>query len=151
MPFADIIRSANATIEDVADLIETIASASHDTVWTPWTPTYGASGSMTYTSVTTNVAKYIRLGTACFCILNFNGTTGGTASTIITATLPFTGSSYPGASLSWACEITPAGAGEIARMTIPSSDLTLVYVRRNSNALFPLGAVSASACFVYEV
>src|SRR5690242_9092441 len=41
-----------------------------------WTPTYGALGSMTYTSVTTTVGKYWRHGSMVFFRLNCTGTTG---------------------------------------------------------------------------
>ena len=57
-------------------------------VWQDWTPTYGAAGSMTYTSVTTNVAKYLIIGKMLFYFIEASGTTGGTGSTYLTFTLP---------------------------------------------------------------
>lgn len=59
-------------------------------VFTSWTPTYSASGSMTFTSVTTRFAYYIQLGKIVIFMLNAGGTTGGTASNELRATLPVT-------------------------------------------------------------
>lgn len=58
--------------------------------WTAWVPTYGATGSMTYGTVTTNSARYIQIGKTVFFQLSADGTTGGTASDTITFTLPVT-------------------------------------------------------------
>jgi hypothetical protein len=63
--------------------------------WDSWTPSYSASGSMTYTSVTTNRAKYLQLGKLVFFTLSATGTTGGTASNAIIATLPVTAAYSP--------------------------------------------------------
>lgn len=56
--------------------------------WQSWTPTYGAGGSMTYTNVTTEYAKYVQVGKTVIFQLAAVGTLGGTASTEITITLP---------------------------------------------------------------
>lgn len=53
-----------------------------------WTPTYSASGSMTYTSVVTSFAYFKIAGNVCEIMLRAAGTTGGTASTSLHATLP---------------------------------------------------------------
>ena len=55
-----------------------------------WAPTYSCSGSMTYTSITTSYAQYKLIGSTMFIVLYVNGTTGGTASTALIASLPFT-------------------------------------------------------------
>ena len=89
--YANSIRSVNATMEDIATLIEgTIGSSSNDAVSTAWTPTYAASGAMTFTGVSTDIAKYVVKGAEVTVFFRFTGTTGGTASTSITFTLPFT-------------------------------------------------------------
>jgi hypothetical protein len=55
-----------------------------------WQPTYSANGSMTYTSVTETKAGYKVTDNKVNILLNRAiGTTGGTASTGITVTLPF--------------------------------------------------------------
>ena len=58
--------------------------------WTDWTPTYGAESPMTFTSVTTVVAKYIVIDTIVYFILGASGTTGGTASPAIYFSPPYT-------------------------------------------------------------
>jgi len=61
---------------------------SYDSGWGDWIPTYGAGGSMTYTSVTSHVARYkMNLGVVTLELVS-RGTTGGTASAYITLTLP---------------------------------------------------------------
>lgn len=58
------------------------------TPWTNWTPTYSATGGMTYTGVTSVVAKYFVIGKVCFFVLMCIGTTGGSSSDAIQVTLP---------------------------------------------------------------
>lgn len=63
-----------------------------ETRWLDWTPAYSASGSLTYTSVTTAVAKYKIVGESeLHYEIRATGTLGGTASTTLSATLPFEG------------------------------------------------------------
>jgi hypothetical protein len=57
--------------------------------WLQWNPQYSASGSMTFTSVTTDGAWYKVGHRQCFVQLRAFGTTGGTASFEIRATAPF--------------------------------------------------------------
>lgn len=91
MAYADILRSIVApSMEDVADLIEGIFSAAFGLTWGTWTPTWGGTGSLTFTSVTTNPALYIQCGKLVILIIHGSGTTGGTTSTAITYTLPVT-------------------------------------------------------------
>jgi hypothetical protein len=54
-----------------------------------WTPSYGATGSMTYTSVTTNNAWFYVSGKVSHYALSATGTTGGTAHLGVTFSLPF--------------------------------------------------------------
>ena len=54
-----------------------------------WTPTFDALAPMTYTSVTAGVARYKLMGSIMFVNLYSSGTTGGTASAQINATIPF--------------------------------------------------------------
>jgi hypothetical protein len=55
--------------------------------WLNWSPTYGAAGSMTYTSVTTAFAKFKLTRNEVEILLYATGTTGGTANNTITFTL----------------------------------------------------------------
>lgn len=59
--------------------------------WFTYSPTWAASGSMTYTTVTTALAKFKIDGNTCTVKLATTaGTTGGSASPFITATPPVT-------------------------------------------------------------
>jgi len=78
-------------MEDVATLIEgVLGSSSNDATLSTWTPSYSASGAMTFTSVVTNYAKYMYHGKLVWFSIRATGTTGGTASTDIYFTLPVT-------------------------------------------------------------
>lgn len=59
-----------------------------------FTPSYSASGLMTYTSVTTIRAKYRHRDQSVELYLNFEGTTGGTASNVLQVSLPFNVAPY---------------------------------------------------------
>jgi len=61
----------------------------YETDWKDWLPVNSASGSMTWTSVSVIIAKYKLVGNALHIILAEEGTTGGTASTDLISTLPF--------------------------------------------------------------
>ena len=64
--------------------------------WTSWTPTYNGSGAMTFTGVSTAYAKYQQIGKRIDFMLEATGTTGGTASNILTFTLPIAKASVTG-------------------------------------------------------
>lgn len=55
-----------------------------------WQPTYSANGSMTYTTVTTDVAEYRIFGRDLRFEVEAVGTIGGTVNVSVIATLPFT-------------------------------------------------------------
>jgi hypothetical protein len=61
----------------------------YETRWLTYTPTYSASGSMTWTSVTTTTSAYKIISDNLSLELFALGTTGGTASTELRATIPF--------------------------------------------------------------
>lgn len=56
--------------------------------WESYTPSLGASGSMTYTGTSVAVAKWIQIGSKIDVFSQFSGTLGGTAAALITMTLP---------------------------------------------------------------
>lgn len=55
-----------------------------------YSPSFSASGSMTFTSITTNIARFVVQGGLVTVFLNASGTTGGTASNNLRASLPIT-------------------------------------------------------------
>lgn len=61
--------------------------------WFNYTPTYTGSASMTFESVTTNEAKFKADGSSITLSVYAAGTTGGTASTELNASLPVTATS----------------------------------------------------------
>lgn len=65
-------------------------SASALVAWQTWSPSYSASGSMTFTSVTTNYAKYVQIGKVVYFQINASGIRGGSTSNEMYFTLPIT-------------------------------------------------------------
>ena len=63
-------------------------SLSYDSRWISWTPTYTTSGSMTWTSITTEHARYKIVNDVVFFEIFVHGTTGGTQSNELRFTLP---------------------------------------------------------------
>lgn len=61
----------------------------YETRWLTWKPTYGATGSMTYTTVTEEIARYMVSQKSLSITLRSFGTTGGSASNALDASLPF--------------------------------------------------------------
>lgn len=58
--------------------------------WSSYTPTLSQSGSLTLSSTSILVARYLRIGKIVNVQIGFSGTLGGTASTDLRFTLPFT-------------------------------------------------------------
>lgn len=111
-----------------------------ETRFLTFTPTFAASGSMTFTSVTVNRAQYKLKGVEdCFLQVGATGATGGSASNSLTCTLPM--------SSNLASSEVLFGTGGTADTNIIAglvfflqSDPTRVYVRRYDAANFGLGA-----------
>lgn len=79
----------------------------YETRWLTWTPAYSATGSMTWTSVTTTHAVYKIFGDRQVILdLHALGTTGGTAGQGLNSTIPF----------------SPSPAGEVQRSAGACSD-----------------------------
>ena len=102
--------------------------------WFNYTPTYGASGSMTYGSVTTTYAKFKIAGNTVSVGIRVTGTTGGTASNTITASLPITS---PRGDVNGTGLVADTGLlGGIIYLGTTS----LLYARKYDSANFGLGA-----------
>jgi len=76
-------------LQDDGTEIEVGAGASW-TAWATWSPSYSASGSMTFTSVTTHIARYCQIEKIVYFQIRAIGTTGGTASNSLFFSLPST-------------------------------------------------------------
>ena len=94
-----------------------------------WTPTLSAGGSMTYTSTTINYAKYWRQGKKVFFAVDFTGTTGGTAHTDITMTLPIAAAGTSG--VGGGCLITDGA--RLSGTWIASLNTTILITRYDAN------------------
>lgn len=93
MGYADSVRTGDyVSREQLATLIEGIFSSSYEDLWQSWTPTWGAVGSMTFSAVTTNRARYIQVGNLVIFQVSGTGTIGGTVNIATTFTLPVTSS-----------------------------------------------------------
>lgn len=114
-----------------------------------WTPSYSASGSMTYTSVSTVFAKYIIFGKILFFELRAAGTTGGTASNTLIATLPVNKLS-PGSSICAGGWNETGNANFLAATAALTQ--TTIYILKYDRSNFGLGTgrVMAAAGF-YEI
>lgn len=70
-------------------------------IWFSWTPSYNGTGSMTFTSVSTHLARYRIVNKNCEVMVIARGTTGGSASNNLTVSKPInhlviTGGYYTG-------------------------------------------------------
>ena len=109
-------------------------SSALSTNWITWTPTYGASGSMTFGTVTTNKAVYRREDNIVWIYLQADGTTGGIASTDITFTLPVTAIATHGCFNSNVVDVLNLGG--FAKLT----STTVCSVRRYDIGVWGIGA-----------
>jgi len=103
-----------------------------------WVPTYGSNGSMTYTSVTTTIAEYHQIGKLVFFQIHANGTTGGTAATGITFTLPVTPAASATYQIGGACWIVDSG--ERSGFVHWNNATSNMYVLKTNLAVWGLGA-----------
>lgn len=104
--------------------------------WQSWTPTYSALSPMTFTTVTTNYAKYFLLGKILFFSIRATGTTGGTASTDLEFTLPFPMFN----SLAMGGGVTVNDANTISGFSFGNADKIKVSIRKYDSSNFGLGA-----------
>jgi len=97
-------------------------------------PTYSASGSMTYGTITTTEASYKISGSKCRVFFDNSGTTGGTPSNEIKMTVPFT----PGAS----SNVTSTGSTTDAAFTVGFGYVAsgVLFVRKSDSSNFAAGA-----------
>lgn len=106
-----------------------------ETRWLSYQPAYAANGSMTYTTVTTNIARYKMDEETVDVWVSATGTTGGTANNQIQATLPFEALQVA---------TTPQGYGNAvstsARVSIIAGTPDLLAISRYDTSNYSLGA-----------
>ena len=115
--------------------------------WTTWTPTYGASGSLTYTSVTTGYAKYLQIGKTIFFNLYATGTTGGTASNSITFTLPVAAANLYNV---FSGGVLPGSGVTVGGFAFTDNSATVVFVRKYDSSNYALGGAAIRVSGTYE-
>lgn len=112
-----------------------------------WVPAWTANGSMTYTSISTDIAKYQIVGRRTKVFVRASGTIGGTPNTTISATLPFE-SAYVGT----AAEIGMATADSvIGRASIVAGTPDTMALQRYDIGNWTAGSRVASADFEYWI
>ena len=118
--------------------------------WTSWTPTYTGSGSLTYTSVTTNHAKYVRIGDMVVIMVKATGTVGGAAAKQIQFTLPIEAASQTGAGAGSANDDGGTAAGAFVEITGGSPPEGAVSLSSGSNWTEPGTNTAFNVMAVYE-
>lgn len=118
-----------------------------ETRWLDYQPAYAASGSMTFTTVTTNIARYKLDEETLNAWVKATGTTGGTASTQIQATLPFDSSQVSLVPQGWGSAV-----GLAARVSAIAGTPDIMAVSKYDISNYSLGAgVTISGQLIYEV
>lgn len=136
------LKTGIVTTPKIADASITNAKLSTTTgevggAWQTWTPTFSASGSMTY-SATANEAKYTRVGKTITYVLSVSGSVGGTASNQLQFTAPV-------ARLSTTAN-NAVGSGRVDNSDSSSAivhwngtSTTVIAVRRSTSGAFAVG------------
>jgi hypothetical protein len=118
-----------------------------ETRWLDYQPAYSANGAMTFTTVTTNIARYKLDEETLNAWVKATGTTGGTANTQIIATMPFEASQVALAPQGWG-----SAAGLAARVSVIAGTPDLMVVSKYDLANYALSAgTTISGQVVYEV
>lgn len=113
--------------------------------WQEWTPTWSASGSMTFTSIYLTMARYIQIGKLVVGYLDAFGAIGGTPSHTIEFTIPVT--AYDGSGS------PPVGGGyidaapNVAAFAFLNGNTTQIGLRRYDGANISAGGARAASCF----
>lgn len=135
MAYADSIRSASATMDAVASLLEGVFVSGYPLTFSTWTPTLSAGGSMTYTSTTIRQANYIQVGKLVLFEIDVTGTVGGTPHSDLKFTLPVTAAASTGGG--GGGNLTDGGVGRVGYW-YPSST-TIVTVNKDSGGNWTAG------------
>lgn len=129
-------------------------SSESDVDWTDFTPlSYGGTGSMTFTGVTVNTCKYMRVGRKVTVVYDLTGTSGGTGSFNLWFELPV--DIRPNAD-----GVYSVGAGKFADQTVTSTgkggrvsiDATKIYTSKYDTSNWGLAAgQNIAGVITYEV
>lgn len=132
--------------------VNLVSKPTTETRWLSWTPAYAASGSMTYTSVSTDFAKYKVSNQRVLIEHRSIGTTGGTGSNEIYATLPFESANSANTPPIGGALIAPAGALVFGGAYIKNATPDQIVYMRYDYGNWGLGANSiAETAGFYEI
>jgi hypothetical protein len=122
----------------------------HGGGWATWSPTIGATGSMTVGSTSTSYAKYQRHGSRVVFEKKINYTPGGTRNNAITSTLPI--APAQAGTIGFPCEVFDTGlSGDVALGHAFSVSTTTLYVFRYDQATWTASACNAYITGTYDV
>lgn len=144
MAYADAIRTVTPTMENVATLIEGIASSSYPLTFGTWSPTWSGSGTLTYTSVT-GTCKYVQIGKLILFTVAVIGTAAGTGNVIQATTPAAPDSSNTGGAI-W---IQDGGTWQSGAFYTSASENRLNFYKIGAGN-FTAGSVQLRATLFYE-
>jgi len=117
--------------------------------WQDWTPNYTQYTTMTFTSITTNFARYCKVGKLCFIELSAYGTLGGTINDSIDFSPPIAGTHEIFMPAGWAQPYTDVLSSGVMRS---NSAGTVFRVYKADVAQYQVGnTVKIVVSGVYEV
>lgn len=118
-----------------------------ETRWLDYQPAYSANASMTFTTVTTNLARYKLDEETLNVWVKATGTTGGTANTQILATVPFEASQISLVPQGWGSAL-----GLAARVSVVAGTPDTMVISKYDVSNYSLGAGAViSGQVIYEV
>lgn len=110
-------------------------------IWFSWTPSYNGTGSMTFTSVSTHLARYRIVNKNCEVMVIARGTTGGSASNNLTVSKPINHLVIPGGYYTGINFCENGGAFETGvSFIIVSSATNVIYCARTAYGNYTLSA-----------
>ena len=119
--------------------------------WKDWTPTYGAGTGMTFTSVSTISARYLKIGKVCLFKLSATGTIGvtpvGTPTWYVTANLPFNVTKFE----IFTAMVGPAGNPNLGYCRTVSAVGNTIVVGNYNRSTLSTGDLSIYISGFYEV
>ena len=146
MAAGDALRDGSLWHRRCADEFAALETSAALGAWTTWSPTYGAGGAMTYTTVTSNYAKYRQQGKTVHFAIYATGTTGGVAAPNISFTLPVAAASVYGITFG----ALVSDGGNPLPGTARGLDVNTLYVAKFDYSNFGLGAsrvFAVSGCY----
>lgn len=142
-----VSADANNNISAHADGI--YAPSVSTLAWTDWVPTFGGTGSMTYTSTTLRYARYLQIGKVVYVQIGVTGTVGGTPDTGLTFTLPI--NSVAAATSKFGHAFINNGGYAVGHILVPTASATAQAIKADLTAWSAGASREFYSNFFYEV